>query len=82
MSFLSFVALPNGLAAGDSVLAQWSVSLPAPGTFSLYLQVDSGFWWLNDPAYGRVLEYSERDNAVWVGRISTSRQVYLPVVMR
>jgi uncharacterized repeat protein (TIGR01451 family) len=80
--FLYFVDLPGGLAPGQSVAVHWAVSPPVLGSYSLFIQADSGFWWLDDPAYGRALEYSELDNVASVGSISTEHKVYLPCIMR
>ncbi len=80
--FFNYLSWPALVKPGDSVVVRWSVSLPAPGTYSLYIQVDSGFWWLDDPSYGRVLEYNELNNIAPVGSISTGSSIYLPVVVR
>ena len=82
----SFVGYGNpyrpSLAPGTSTTVNWSVSLAAADVYSLYLQVDTGFWQPLDPPYGRVLEYDETNNVVSLGPLSTGKRVYLPLVMR
>jgi len=80
--FFNYLNWPALVKPGDSVVAQWTVPVPAGSSFSLYIQVDSSFWWLNDPAYGRILEYGETNNVAAVGSFSIGKSVYLPLIIR
>jgi hypothetical protein len=57
------------------------------GVYSLYVQVDVGFSFIHDPAWGRVEETSEDNNVAFLGTItveasSAANRVYLPVVLK
>jgi hypothetical protein len=66
---------------GDSADVSWGVSVPTLEAYRVYVQVDTGFWLLSDPPYGRVLEFDELNNVAFAGIVGASNQVFLPLVL-
>lgn len=82
-----YTAVPGSVILG--VDQSGAVSIPAvftqTGVYSLYLQADVGFTFLNDPAYGRVQEADDYNNVIFLGAFSVelfSSRVYLPIVLK
>ncbi|MBN1886644.1 MAG: DUF11 domain-containing protein [Thermoflexales bacterium] len=81
-------ALGVVLEAGAARTVSIDTVFTQTGVYSLYAQVDVGFSWFHDPAWGRVEESSEDNNIVFLGTVTvegsspSGSRIYLPLVLK
>jgi uncharacterized repeat protein (TIGR01451 family) len=80
--YVHMINYSSGLVPFSPYQVSFPVSVPTVEAYLVYVQVDTGFWFFDDPPYGRVLEFDESNNLVLLGLAGSVNQAFLPIIFR